>query len=216
LAVTAWHAYGFYSSVKPVYYASAVVGISGSNFQETQFNTGGQPIPRNGLLDIGGAGLIMNMAVLGFDDPAIRSRVVAGGGEGNFTVRMFPVPPSAAVQAALPLIMIEATEPDASSAIRTVELAAAQADVILTQIQRQAGVADSQMVRAVTASSPKALAGMPPRNKSTILQLLLGTGLAILAAVAVDALINQLQRWRRERRTADRTTSTTVQTETKP
>lgn len=202
LAITAWHAYGFYTSVKPVYYANVVVGITGSNFQQVPYNRDGQGIPQNGLLALGGADLIMNMAVLGFDDPAVRSRVVEGGGKGNFTVRMFPAPPSAAVQAALPLIMIEATEPAAASATKTVDLAATQADAILVQIQQQAGVPDSEMVRAIRASPPKATEGMPSRNRSALLMLALGTGLAILAGVVVDALISKLRGWRRERRTS--------------
>jgi len=200
LAVAAWHAYGFYTSVKPVYYANVVVGMTGSNFQQVPYNRDGQGMPRNGLLDIGGAALIMNMAVLGFDDPAVRSRVVGGGGKGNFTVRMFPVPASAAVQTALPLIMIEATEPAAASATKTVELAAAQADAILMQIQQQAGVPDSEMVRAIRASPPKATEGMPSRNRTALLMIAFGAGLAILAGVVVDALINKVRRWRREPR----------------
>lgn len=207
LAITAWHAYGFYTSVKPVYYASAVVGVTGSNVQQVPYNRDGQGIPQNGLLAIGGADLIMNMAVLGFDDPAVRSRVVEGGGKGNFTVRMFPAPPSAAVQAALPLIMIEATEPDAASAIKTVDLAANQADAVLVQIQQQAGVLDSEMVRAIKASSPRAVEGMPSRNRSALLMIGLGTGLAVLAGVVVDVVINNLGRWRRKRHTSNVATS---------
>jgi len=194
LAITAWQAYGFYSSVKPVYYASAVVGATSSN-EQTSFNPTGGPSPRNGLMDIGGAQLIMNMVVLGFDDPSVRARVVNGGGKGNFTVRMFPPPPSAAVQTALPLIMIEATEPDPASATRTVELAAQQADPILIGIQQQAGVPQSQMVKAINASSTKAVAGMPSRNKTVSLMLAFGVGLGVLVAVLLDLTINRSQKW---------------------
>lgn len=216
LAITVWHAYGFYTSVKPVYYANAVVGVTGSNFQQVPYTRDGQGIPQNGLLAIGGADLIMNLVVLGFDDPAIKSRVVEGGGKGNFTVRMFPAPPSAAVQAALPLIMIEATEPDAESATNTVELAATQVDAILLQIQQQAGVLDSEMVRAIKASSPKAVVGMPSRNRSALLMLGLGTGLAVLAGVVVDVVINKLGRWRRKRQTSNLATSPTAGVHAKP
>lgn len=214
LAITAWHAYGSYTSVKPVYYANSVVGVAGSN-EQTQFSPDGRPTARNGLLDIGGAGLIMNLVVLGFDDPEVKSRVVAGGGQGNFTVRMFPSPP-AAVQTALPLIMIEATEPDAATATKTVELAAAQSDSILLAIQQQAGVPDSQMARAIKASSPKAVGGIPSRNKATLTILGAGAALAILAAVAVDALINRMQQWRRKRRTSGLETSNTSAPAAKP
>lgn len=202
LAIAAWNAYGFYESVKPVYYANAVVGAASSN-EQVQYSPNGLPVPRNGLLDIGGAQFIMNMVVLGFDDPAVRERVVAAGGERNFTVRMFPSPPSAAIQTALPLIMIEATEADSASATRTVELASQQADSILANIQQQAGVPDSQMVRAIKASSPKTVEGMPSRNKTAALMLMLGAGLAVVAAVAFDYLMIGLRRLRGQRRTPD-------------
>ncbi len=194
LAIAAWYANESYTSVTPVYYANAVVGVTSSN-EQAQYNPNGLPVPRNGLLDIGGAQLILNMVVLGYDDPAVRTRVVSDGGQSNFTVRMFPNPPASPSQNTLPLIMIEATEPDAASATKTVELAAAQADSILAGIQQQAGVPDSQLVRAVTASKPKAVWGLPSRSKSSLVILMFGVGLAILGALASDVLINRLQRW---------------------
>ena len=197
LAVSVWYAFGYYTSIKPVYYANAVVAATSSN-EQTPYSGDGRAVPRNGLLDIGGASLIMNMVVLGFDDPGVRAGVVEAGGKGNFTARMFPSPPGA-VQAPLPLIMIEATEPDADSATKTVELAADQVDPILATIQGQAGVPRPQMVRAVKASTPKAVVGIPSRNKTTILIFAGGAGLAVLVALGADALINTLGQ-RRERR----------------
>ena len=149
LAVAAWYSFSYYTSIKPVYYANAVVAATSSN-EQLPYGSDGRGAPRNGLLDLGGASLIMNMGVLGFDDPGVRERVALGGGKGNFTARMFPSPPGA-VQAPLPLIMIEATEPDAVSATKTVELAADQVEPILAGVQAQAGVPESQMVRAVKA-----------------------------------------------------------------
>lgn len=195
LAFAVWYAYSFYASVRPVYYANAVVGLAGSN-EQTQFNPDGRPIARNGLLDIGGADLIMNLVVLGFDDPEVKSQVVAGGGKGNFTVRMFPPPPSAPVQTSLPLVMIEATEADPESATKTVELAASQTGSILARLQQQAGVPDSQMVRALQASSTKAVQGIPSRNKSLALILMVGIGLAIFGAVGVEISIDAARRVR--------------------
>lgn len=187
LAVSVWYAFGYYTSIKPVYYANAVVAATSSN-EQVPYTGDGRPVARNGLLDIGGASFIMNMVVLGFDDPGIRAGVVEGGGKGNFTARMFPSP-AGAVQAPLPLIMIEATEPDAVSATKTVELAANQVDLILAGVQGQAGVPESQMVRAIKASTPKAVVGIPSRNKTTILIIAFGAGIAILAALGLDALI---------------------------
>jgi hypothetical protein len=200
LAVTAWISYSQYTSVKPVYYANAVVSAAPSNVQ-VPFSADGNPVARNGLLDVGGAELIMNLVVLGFDDPAVKAQVVAAGGMGNFSVRMFPGSPSAGTnQTQLPLIMIEATESDPASAVKTVELAAAQADSVLTGVQQQAGVPDFQMVKAIQASRPQAVEGTPSRNKTLLVTLMIGIGLAILAGVGLDALVNRLQKWRRERR----------------
>ncbi|MCB0931463.1 MAG: hypothetical protein KDB71_06135 [Mycobacterium sp.] len=194
LAVAAWYSFSYYTSIKPVYYANAVVAATSSN-EQLPYGSDGRGAPRNGLLDLGGASLIMNMGVLGFDDPGVRERVALGGGKGNFTARMFPSPPGA-VQAPLPLIMIEATEPDAVSATKTVELAADQVEPILAGVQAQAGVPESQMVRAVKASTPKAVQGIPSRNKTTVLIFAGGAVLAILAALAIDTAINMVRRRR--------------------
>lgn len=211
LAVTAWIAHSQYTSVKPVYYANAVVGAAPSN--QVVLNPDGSPVARNGLLDVGGAELIMNLVVLGFDDPAVTAQVVAGGGKSNFTVRMFPGSPSSVGnQTQLPLIMVEATETDPTSAVKTVELAAAQADSVLTGVQQQAGVPDFQMVKAIQASRPQAVMGTPSRNKSMLVTLAVGVGLAIMAGIGVDALINRLQKWRRERRLPDSPRSDTSDT----
>lgn len=212
LAITAWISHSYYTSIKPVYYCNAVVGFAPPN-QVVQFSPDGQPVQRNGLLEVGGADLIMNMAVLGLEDPSVKEKVVAGGGKSNFTVRMFPTPATGnGPQAELPLIMIEAEEADPASATTTVELAASQTDSILQAIQRGAGVADSEMVRAVQASQPTPVAATSGRTKSFLVILMAGIGLAVLSAVGVDALINGLrklinrQRKRsRERRRSDLT-----------
>jgi len=185
-------------AVKPVYYANAAVAATASS-QQAPFKVDGSPSPRNGLLEIGGATFVMNLAVLGFDDPEIKARVVASGGKGNFTIRMFPTPASAAVQTALPLVMIEATEPDPDSATKTVELAASQVDPVLVQIQRSAGVPESQYLRAIKASSPKAVAGIPKRNKTLAVTLMAGAAAAVSAALLVDFSANRWKGRRRER-----------------
>ena len=200
LAVTAWVAYSQYTSVRPVYYANAVVGLAPSN-EQVQYNSDGSPIPRNGLLDVGGAELVMNLVVLGYDDPAVKERVVAGGGVGNFTVRMFPGADSSGQpqQAQLPLIMVEATESDPATVVKTVSLAASQANSVLIAVQQQAGVPDLQMAKAIQASQPQAVMGTPSRRKSLAVTLVFGIALAILAGIAADAFLSRLQKWRRER-----------------
>lgn len=186
LFITGIFAHNFYNSVKPVYYSSAVVGIAPSNMQ-WQYSGNGVPIPRNGLLDTGGATLITNMAVLGYDS-SVRAKVVTDGGKGDFIVRMFPVP-AVGPQEQLPLILIEATEGDPISAKRTVELAVRQAEPILYNLQQQAGVPDPQMVRALVLSPPTAAAeGLPSRKRSTAGIIGAGLGSAILVAIVFDLL----------------------------
>jgi hypothetical protein len=190
LLATAWFVHHTYTAVKPVYYSSAVVGIAPPN-STVQYGEPGAAVPRNGLLETGGAMLIMNMAVLGFDDPSVRAQVVAGGGKADFVVKMFPSPASGAgPQEQLPLIMIEATEDDPNSAARTIELAAAQADPVMRNLQQQAGVPDALMAHALSASPPSApIAAAPSRTRSALYLSALGAAIAILVGVVVDVLL---------------------------
>ena len=143
---------------------------------------------------MGGASLIANLTTLGLSDPSVVVKVVAGGGEPNYTARMFPVPPT---MPELPLIMIEATEPDPAGASKTVELVVAQADSTLRTLQQQASVPDDQMVKPFVVSPPSApAAGMPSRTRSTIAVFVAGAGLAILVGLVVDVL---LTRWKARR-----------------
>jgi hypothetical protein len=185
LLIAAWFAYDIYTSEKPVYYSNAVVSIAPKNSRMDQAELG-VPVPRNGLLDVGGPGLITNMAVLGLSDPSVAAQVIAGGGKADYTARMFPV---SATSPELPLIMIEATESDPISAAKTVELAAAQTDSVLRNLQQQAGVPDDQMVKALVVSPPSVpRAGVPSRTRSVIYLSVVGAAIAILAGVVVDVL----------------------------
>jgi hypothetical protein len=160
----------------------------------------GEEVPRNGLLDVGGATLVTNLAVIGLRDPSVQARVVAAGGKPDYWTRMFPVPAS---MPELPLIMIEATEPDPIAASKTVELVVAQADSTLRTLQQQASVPDDQMVKAFVVSPPSApAAGMPSRTRSTIAVFVAGAGLAILAGLVVDVL---LMRWKARRQKRQQT-----------
>jgi hypothetical protein len=62
-------------------------------------------MPRNGLLEIGRASLIANVAALGLREPSVVDRVVAAGGLPEYVSKMFPVP---STMPQLPLMMIEA------------------------------------------------------------------------------------------------------------
>ena len=199
LLIAAWFAHDIYTSVKPVYYSNAVVSIFPPNTRVDQ-TADGSPVPRNGLLDVGGATLIANMTVIGMEDPSTVAQVVAAGGNASYRVRMYPVP---ATSPELPLIMIDITQPDPASATKTVELAAAQADPTVRALQQQAGVPEDLMVKAFVVSPPSApAAGMPSRTRSTIAVFIAGVGLAILFGVVVDVLILRWKARRQKRRQA--------------
>jgi hypothetical protein len=186
LLIAALYSLSVYNSVKPVYYSSATIGIAPPN-EQLAFGEPGVPIPRNGLMDLGGGNLIPNLLVLALRDPDIRDEVVKAGGTTNYSSRMFPV---SGTSPELPLVMIDATDPDPTVASKTVQLVAAQADPVLRTLQQQAGVPDAQMVKplVVLPSSPP-VAAMPARTRSTITILAAGLGIAILMAVVVDVLL---------------------------
>lgn len=195
ILVAGWFAYGSYTSVKPVYYSNSVVGLAGPS---TQIVWDQKALPRNGLLETGGPGFIANLVVLGLRDPEVVARVVQGGGKANYNSYLFPV---AANTPALPLITIDTTQPDAESAVTTVNLAVAQVDSVLTAVQRSAGVADEMMVRAIPASPvKKPTIGVPSRTRSTIAILAAGVGIAVVLAVLVDVAVARLSSSRRSRK----------------
>lgn len=188
-------AIGYYVTRKPVYYANAVVGIAPAN-QMIPYRGDGVPIPKNGLLEIGpdGPGVIVNMIVLGFDE-SVRDQIVSNGGRDDFEVRMFPTPlQGQGAQSPLPLMMIEDTDRDAATATRTVELAAAQVDSILANMQQQAGVDPSVRVRALMVARPQAEKGVPSRKSKTGVIVLIGSLVAIWAGVGADRLAARRRR----------------------
>jgi hypothetical protein len=186
LAIVAWFSYSTYSSVKPVYYSNAVIGFAPPSSRIDNVPPG-TPLPRNGLLDVGGASLIANMTTVGLKDPAVVDRVVAAGGLSDYVARMFPGP---ANMAQLPLIMIEATNADPGAVSTTLELVVAQADETLRNLQEQAHVPAGQMVSPFVVSPPRIpAAGMPSRTRSTIAIFVAGCGLSVLATVLADVLL---------------------------
>lgn len=195
LAIVGWYAHDVYNSVRPVYYSQAIVGVSPPNSQLIQAPPDQFVIPRNGLLDAGGATLITNMAALGLRDPVVVEQVVAAGGKASYGARMFPTPASSQQ---LPLIMIETTQSDAASAANTVKLAVDQAGPVVRNLQAQAGVPEDQMVGTFIVSPPTTpQPGTPSRTRSTVTIVAAGVGLTILAGVIVDVLV---LRWRGARR----------------
>jgi hypothetical protein len=188
VAVALLYAYHTYSTVKPVFYSNAIIGISAPNSQVPWGNSG-EAIPQNGLLATGGPALLSQMLVFGLNDAEVINKVVSDGGKPSYTVRMFPTGGDLQ-NSALPLLMIETTQPDSESAKKTVELVAGNAGPVLRQIQEQAGVPESLMVRALVASPPGApKAGTPSRTRSAFAMLAAGLGAAVLAAVLVDTTI---------------------------
>jgi hypothetical protein len=194
LVVVAWFSHSVYVSVKPVYYSQAVIGVAPPS--EKVYNSApGVPLPRNGLIDIGGAQLVANLAAIGLRQPAVVDRVVAAGGLPYYDSRMFPV--AGNVQQ-MPLIMIDVTDANPALATKTLEVVISQAEVTLRSLQQQARVPDDQMVIpfAVTPPTPPA-AAMPSRTRSTIATFAAGAGLSILLTVLFDtAMIRRKSRSR--------------------
>lgn len=200
LAISVALAYHAYANVRQVYYLSSVIGIAPPNSQ-IQYTQPGVPVPRNGLLDAGGPSLLSNMLALTLNDASVRAQVVAGGGRGDYTAKMFPVPASV-VQ--IPLVMIEATAPDAPSAAKTIELVAAQADPLLQRLQQQAGVPSEQVARALMVSPPgQPTAGTPARTRAALAILIAGVGLTIVSGVVVDAVTRRVRARGRSTPTAE-------------
>jgi hypothetical protein len=186
LLIVGWFSYDVYSSVKPVYYGNAVIGLTPPSTKIYNAPQG-VSLPRNGLLEIGGADLIANMATVGLREPAAVDRVVAGGGLPDYVSKMFPVP---ANTSPLPIVMIESTNADPAAVTRTLELVITQADVTLRALQRQAQIPEDQMVTPFVVSPPSTpAAGMPARTRSTIAIFVAGAGLAVLVTVVMDALL---------------------------
>lgn len=197
LAMTAWFCHHMYTSVKPVYYSNAVISMAPPGTR-TDVSPNGSPVPRNGLLDVGGAGLIANLTAIGLRDPSVIAQVVAAGGQPSYFARIFPVPPNSPQ---LPLILIEATEADPAAASTTVEAVVAQADPTLQRLQQQANVPDDQMVKSFTVSPPSVpTPGVPSRTRSTIVVGVAGAGIAVLVAVVVDLLLLRWKSRRQKRR----------------
>lgn len=161
LAIVTWLSYSTYNSVQPVYYSNAVIGLAAPS-SRIDNAVQGVPVPRNGLLDVGGASLIANMTALGLKEPAVVDKVVASGGIPDYDARMFPSP---ANMQQLPLVMIEATDADEEAVSITMQLVTAQAEETLRNLQQQAQVPDAQMVRPFMVSPPSTpAAGMPART----------------------------------------------------
>jgi hypothetical protein len=194
LLFVAWYSHHVYTSAKPVYYSNALVGVSLSN-THIDVPPQGVAVPRNGLVDGGGGTtLLANMVALNLNSPSAAAQVISAGGEANYTSKMFPVP---AGMQQLPMVMIEATEPDPAAASKTVALVVAQTAPTLLKLQQQASVPDDQMATSFVVSPPSVpAAGMPSRTKSTIAVFVAGAGLAILIGVVVDVL---LMRWKPRR-----------------
>lgn len=188
LLVTSWFCYDIYSSAKPVYYSQTVLGIAPANFRVDQAEPG-QPVPRNALLDVGGATLMASLASFGLQEQDVKDRVVAAGGLPDYYARPFPTPPPSAQ---LPLVMIEVSSPDPAKVTTTLEGVSAQAEVTLRTIQALAGVPADLMVKPFIVSPPTTPAGaMPTRTRSTIAIFVAGTGITVLLAVAVDVLLTR-------------------------
>ena len=199
LLIVGWFSYDAYSTVKPVYYAHAVVGLTPPS-TKIYSPPQGVALARNGLLDIGGADLIANMTAVGLREPSALDGVVAGGGLPDYTSRLFPLPSGTQP---LPMVMIEETAADPAAVTRTLELVIAQADKTLRRLQQQARVPEEEMVTPFVVSPPSVpTAGMPSRTRSTVAIFVAGAGLTVIATVFADILLSRLSAAMRRRRSA--------------
>jgi hypothetical protein len=195
LVIVAWIVFQPHKSAKPAYYSDTIVGLAPSNLQ-WPIECDGVPVPKNGLLEIGGEYLVTSMAVFAFSQPSVRDRVVAGGGTANFfadTVKTFDAAGKPGPDK--PLIRIEAIADDPHMAQNTAQLAAAETDPILADLQRQAGVPDDQMVKAITiapASIPVTPVQAP--RKLAIYRAMIGVTIVIFVAVGIDSVFTRRRR----------------------
>lgn len=203
LLIVSWFSYYSYASVQPVYYANSVLTIAPPN-QRIAFAEAGKPVEVNGLLEVGGPTLLTNMAVIACNDPAVKAKVVDGGGKWGFTVKNFPTGSTGSSQS-LPLIMVETTQGDEVAAQKTVTLAANQVDPVLLELQRNAGVSDGQSVRAIVVSPAKPVRAYPSRTRAALGIFIGGLALSAVLAVVVDIFGARLAvgREARTRTTAD-------------
>lgn len=193
LIIVAWFTHSAYTSVKPVYYSNAVIGISPPSSRVDQVSDGAA-VPRNGLLDIGGAPLIANLTTLGLQQQAAMERVFEGGGV-DYGAKMFPVAPGTPQ---LPLVMVEVTNADPAAVTKTLELVIAEADVTLKALQQQAMVPEGQMMTAFVVSAPGVPgAVMPTRTRSTVAIFVAGLGLSVVVTVLIDVALVALAARRR-------------------
>lgn len=176
--------------MRPLYYANAAVSITASNERPPWSATANSDV--NGLIEAGGPSLITNLAVIAGNDVGFKQKVTALGGQPGFAVKNFPTPPG--TQVPLPLIMIEMTSGDQASADKTMQIASTQMDSVVRDVQRSAGVAESQMARAIVVSPAKSVLAMPSRTKASAGLFFGGLGLAVVASVIADFVANRLQR----------------------
>jgi hypothetical protein len=194
LVVALWFSNQQYAAVKPVYYSSAVVGFAPAP-SRAELPIADGLIPRNGLLDVGGAPLIANMTAIGLSDPSVRSQVTTDGGVPDYTAKIFAKPEAAGE---IPLVLVEATEQDPTLALLTVQQVVTQANPLLQRLQQAANVPPDQMVTAFLVSPPSTpTAGMPSRIRYSVGVGLAGICVAVLAAVLADMLVKW---WRARRR----------------
>lgn len=207
LAIVTWFSYSAYTSVQPVYYSNAVIGMAAPS-SRIDNPPQGIPIPRNGLLDVGGASFIANMTTLGLQEAAVVDRVTAGGGVPDYSVRMFPGP---ANMQQLPLIMIEATNADQDAVSTTLELVVAEAESTLKTLQQQANVPDPQMVVPFVVSPPSTpAAGTPARTRSTLMIFVAGLGLTVVVTVLFDVVLSRRTRRNKDSHAPSAATETQV------
>jgi hypothetical protein len=200
LLIVAWIVFHPHNSAKPAYYSDTIVGLAPPNLQ-WPIGCDRVPAPRNGLLEIGGEDLVTSMAVFAFNQPSVKAQVVAGGGSANFFAEMAKTIDTAGKPGPdKPLIRIEAIAEDPHVAQKTAQLAAAETDRILADLQQEAGVPNDQMVKAI-AITPASVPVTPTQSprKLAIYRAMIGIAVVIFVSVGVDSVFSRRRRRHKNR-----------------
>ncbi len=198
LLMAAWYSQHFYGTVQPVYSAKTVIGLTPPSLEVSRYAPG-TVIPRNGLLDVGGARLIANQVALGLREASVSDRVVAAGGAPWYVANLLRAEPNEQ----LPIIVIESTANKPTEVTTTLDLLVAQSAVTVRTLQQQAHIPEDQMVTPFVVSPPRTpSAGYPTRMRSASLRFLAGVGVSILLTVLVDVLLTRRKSRAQQRKQA--------------
>ncbi|MGW0023016.1 hypothetical protein [Rhodococcus sp. NPDC003383] len=194
MVVTVLVGYRVYAGVEPVYYSTTTLGLANPSVSVVPADN---EVRSNGLVDAGGAVLLINLLAMSLKDPAVTQQIAEAGGISDYTATVFE---TGLPGNQLPLVTIEATASDPETSKKTVELVAAQSGPLLERVQRSADVPPDRMLISYTVVPPvDPQPATPSRTRSTVALMLVGTGLSVFVAVLFDVLVVRLKTKRNDR-----------------